>query len=311
MLPHRQDRSGFFRCRKLTRRDCLRLLIGACTLLWLKPPSVARAAVKAQHRTILEKFLGEALRYQIGFWLIPHCGEAEADFSGTDLPGVYRIRLEGRTVGFIDLLLGRLRYSYVSYARYAEDEDRLKPAVFLLVRTRMGKESRRTVTFNYAAGEIVFSETSSDGGTRHHRESMTPGKAYEDYLTLLFNFRHGIYGPLERGRLYKLPLYRPKETTALTLYIASAAEQRKNQPAQPMHADKNFFLKFRVDRQDVSSGSGEIEGWLSSEKIPFRGTLKDVIFFGDLWGELSSRQMTDPSKIVEIPASVRKEIQLP
>ena len=47
---------------------------------------------------------------------------------------------------------------------------------------------------------------------------------------------------------------------------------------------KDFFLKFRVQREDVSSASGEVEGWLSADAVPLKGTIKDVIFFGDLWG---------------------------
>ncbi|MBW2124594.1 MAG: hypothetical protein JRH08_02620 [Deltaproteobacteria bacterium] len=40
--------------------------------------------------------------------------------------------------------------------------------------------------------------------------------------------------------------------------------------------------------------SGEIEGWLSKELMPTKGIIKDVIFFGDLWGELVNRTFTNP-----------------
>ena len=98
---------------------------------------------------------------------------------------------------------------------------------------------------------------------------------------------------------------------SLKLQIVSAEEEKKYRQKESVKTDKDFFLQFQVDREDVSSASGEIEGWVSSEAIPIKGTLKDVILFGDLRGELVERRINDPNRVVAIPASVKNEIFRP
>ncbi|MGD2127122.1 MAG: hypothetical protein PVG99_13640 [Desulfobacteraceae bacterium] len=79
---------------------------------------------------------------------------------------------------------------------------------------------------------------------------------------------------------------------SLELAIASREEEEKQRQKESNKKGKDFFLRFRVNREDVSSKSGEIEGWLSSDAVPMKGTIKDVILFGDLWGELVERQVS-------------------
>jgi hypothetical protein len=64
-------------------------------------------------------------------------------------------------------------------------------------------------------------------------------------------------------------------------------------------------MQFQINREDVSSGTGEIEGWLSSDATPVKGTIKDVFFFGDLWGDLIERQMATTSRRARVPATVK------
>jgi hypothetical protein len=114
---------------------------------------------------------------------------------------------------------------------------------------------------------------------------------YEDYMTLFYNYRYGCYGSLERGRTYHLPLHIHKEIQTLEVAIASREEEGRQRAKETRKDAKDFFLRFRVQQEDVSSASGEIEGWLSSDSVPVKATIKDVVFFGDLWGELVHRQI--------------------
>jgi hypothetical protein len=67
-------------------------------------------------------------------------------------------------------------------------------------------------------------------------------------------------------------------------------------------------MQFQVDRKDVSSASGKIEGWVSSDAVPIKGTLKDAILFGDLNGELIERRISNPQRVVAIPANIKNQI---
>ena len=274
-------------------------------LLLALPLPVAKAAENTTGLSILDKYLGEELSYQIGYWLIGHCGDAKTGFLRTDVPDMYRISLEGHGVGFINFLLGRVKYSYISFCQYLPDEDRLRPVSFELIKKRGDKKSLRSVRFDYAAGEIVFLQTKPAGETRMQREPMKTDRIYEDYLTLFYNFRHGYYGPIERNRKYRLPLYTKKQMRPVKLQIADFEKEKRFRSQEFNQTAKHFFMQFQINPEDVSSGSGEVEGWLSSDATPVKGTIKDVIFFGDLWGDLIERQMAASNRRVKIPDTVK------
>jgi len=282
---------------RMTRRDCLRLLMGGSGLCLALPYSTFGAIPQTGSGAILKQFVGEELTYQINFWLFPRCGEAKTRFLETEHPGLYRASLEGRTVGIMDFLLGRYRYSYLSHLELSPSGDRLRPRRFQHTQKRRAKESRRTVTFDYSGKEIIFSQTASDGEPQEEKMPMKKGIIYEDYLTLFYNFRHGYYGPLQRGRTYHLPLHIHKGMTFVDLSIASREEEERRRQRELKKVGKDFFLRFRVNQEDVSSTSGEIEGWLSRDAVPIKGTVKDVVLFGDLWGNLIHRQVgTTPQR---------------
>ena len=289
----------------MTRRDCLRCLLRGWGLLLALPISVAKAAKNTTGLSILDKYFGEELSYQIGFWLIGHCGDAKTGFLRTDVPDIYRISLEGNGVGFINFLLGRVKYSYISYCQYLPDEDRLRPVYFELIKKRGDKKSLRSVAFKYGAKEIVFIQTEPSGKTKAHNEPMMPDRIYEDYLTLFYNFRHGYYGPIERNRKYRLPLYTKKQMQPVKLHIADLEKEKKFSSQEFNQTDKNFFIQFQINPEDVSSGSGEIAGWLSSDATPVKGTIQDVVFFGDLWGDLIKKQVARSGRRVKIPDTVK------
>ena len=292
----------------VNRRDCVKIVLCGCTWLFTRPLSIASAAVKTRPESLLDRFLGEELFFHIGYWLIPHCGEAESDLVQTDIPNIYRASLQGRTVGIIDALVGRLRYSYVSYSQFDPKEDRLQPIFFQIIRKRAGKERHRYITFDHKAGEIIFTKIGSDGKSKVRRETLQADKIYEDYLTLGYNLRHGKYGTPERGKDYQLPLYVTKKKKSIKLHVASTAEVRKMHPDEPIRIDKDFFITFQVDRKDLSSGSGEVELWVTPEILPISGRIKDVAFFGDLWGDLIERKFLDPDRIYSIPDSVKNHL---
>jgi hypothetical protein len=295
----------------MTRRNCLRFLLGSLGLFLTLPLVKAAAAAKMNRQTIVDQFLGEELIYNIGFWLISRCGKARTSFVKTDLPGIYRLGLEGHSVGFIDFLVGKLRYDYISYAQFSAGDDRLRPILFQVNRKRAGKERRRSVIFDYAAQEIIFSKAGYDEQTEVQREPMRAERLFEDYLTLFYNFRYGYYGPLNRGTIYQLPLYIRKKMKSLTAQIVDHEQEKKQRKKEADRTEKDFFIKFQVAREDISSGSGRVEGWLSSDTIPIKGTIKDVIFFGDLWGEMLEKRAADPGEIAIVPEDVKTQIRLP
>jgi hypothetical protein len=163
----------------------------------------------------------------------------------------------------------------------------------------------RSVSYNYKAGEISYLETKPTGDTRRQREPLRTDRIYEDYLTLFFNFRHGCYGPLQRDRHYSLPLYVREQMNPVKVHIAGLETEKRFRAAEFNQADKDLFVRFQIPAEDVSSGSGDILGWFSADAVPVKGTIQDVVFFGDLWGEIQERQVVASKQHVRVPDVVK------
>ena len=289
----------------VSRRDCLRFIMCGWGFFLSMPFSLTRAAGVRSGPKLLDKYLGEELTFQIGYWLLDHVGDAKTGFMPTDVSGIYKISLEGHGVGFINFLMGGVTYSYNSFCRYLPDEDRLRPVYFELKKKRGTKQSLRSIRYDYTAREIIYHQITSTGEPLIEKEAMTMGRIYEDYLTMLYNFRHGLYGPLARNRQYRLPLYTKKQMQPVSLHIADVETENTLRRRERHQTDKDFFIRFQINPEDVSSGSGQILGWLSADATPMRGTIADVVFFGDLWGDLIEKQMVNPRQKVRIPATVK------
>lgn len=289
----------------MTRRDCLRYFLHGWGILLTIPHFLVKKATGTTGPSILSKYLGEELSYQIGFWLIGHCGDAKTSFRPTELSDIYKVSLEGHGVGFINFLLGHVKYSYTSYCQYLPGRDRLRPVHFELKRKRGQKESLRSVRFDYADREIVFWDKNTTGKTLTYREPLKPDRIYEDYLTLFYNFRHGHYGPIERDRKLLLPLYTKKQMQPVKLQIADLEKEKRFRSREFNKTAKHFFIQFQINPEDVSSGSGQIQGWLSADATPVKGTIQDVVFFGDLWGDLIKKQIVKSGQRVKIPATTK------
>ena len=289
----------------VTRRDCLRYFIWGWGLMLPLPLSPARAAETTSGPSLLEKYLGEELSYQIGYWLLDHVGDAKTGFMQTDISGIYKLSLEGHGVGFINLLLGGIKYSYTSFCRFVSKQDRLQPVYFELKKQRGTTVSTRSISYNYSAGEITFLQNNPAGEIRTQKEPLRMDRIYEDYLTLFYNFRHGYYGSLKQDRTYRMPLYTKKKMNSVKLHIADLDSEKKLRSREPNQTDKDFLVRFQINPEDVSSDTGEITGWLSSEATPVKGIIRDVVFFGDLWGDLIKKQILRPQQQVSVPAAIK------
>ena len=120
---------------------------------------------------------------------------------------------------------------------------------------------------------------------REERE-IPPGMIYDDFITAAYNFRYGVYGEMERGRTYRVATFPRKGDSSYEVRVASREEEEKRRKSEKSKDGKEFFLKLFLDAELTHSKEGLIEGWLSEDLYPMEGTIKDVIFFGDIKGTL-------------------------
>jgi hypothetical protein len=140
--------------------------------------------------------------------------------------------------------------------------------------------------FNYQKRKWIRERQRKDGAKAREEGEIPPGMIYDDFVTASYNFRYGVYGGMERGRTYRVATFPRKGETSYEVRVASREEEERRRRSEKSKEGKEFFLKLFLDAELTHSKEGLIEGWLSEDLYPTEGTIKDVIFFGDIKGTL-------------------------
>jgi hypothetical protein len=275
----------------VTRRLFLKFLLGLPLLspFPLRPQEAwADLASHPRKRTdsIGEFFKGEELHYDIGLWRFKKVATGKISFEEMGKKGRYLATLQGESLGVFGFVA---RYRVDTYRSIMEEIDegrRLRSISFEEDVKIGGKLRRRTHFLDYQKRKWIQVRQSKGGIKTRREEEIPPGMVYDDFVTATYNFRYGVYGGVERGGTYRVATFPKKGATSYEVRVASRGEEEKRRKSEKSKDGKEYFLKLILDAEMTHSKEGLIEGWLSKELYPIEGTIKDVIFFGDIKGTL-------------------------
>jgi len=252
-----------------------------------------------------ERFQGEVLRYDIGFWIFRRVGEGMATFRSLG-NGMYEAFHEGKTLGFVGWISRHRRDVYRSTMGTINGGTRLIPYRFE-EDVIIGQKVRKRITvYDYAARKVSI-ET-QEGGTINREEAEIPsGILYDDPMTAFYNFRFGVYGKVEPGKeffIHTVPQNGNPKTIRLT--VAPKEEEERRRAAEIEKEGKDLFMKVHLDKELVGSLHGAVEVWFSQDIIPMSGVAKDVFFYGDIIGRLTYRGFSYPPAKINGPMGGEK-----
>lgn len=279
----------------LTRRYFLKWIIG-CPLfpLFAHPVSgdgAFSAALRDEPQPSIGAFFdGEELTYEIGFWIIHRVALGTLGFKEVKgRKGLFLATLQAESVGFPGWAVGYRVDTYRSTMEEIDAGRRLRSLTFEEA-VKVGTKLRRRVhLFDHQRQRWVVRRQRSDGTTTAKEETIPSGMVYDDFLTASYNFRYGVYGLVERGKVFKVPTFPRKGASSYEVRVVTKEEEQRRKTAEKSKEGKDFFLRLRLDPEVTHSKEGWVEGWLSRDLYPVEGKIKDVILFGDLRGSLIQR----------------------
>ena len=267
----------------------LRLLSSLGLLLCFFHPGISRGENTAD--PIGQKFSGEIVRYEVGFWIFFPVGGGEADFRNLG-NGKYMVYHEGKAQGFVGWLTSYRREIYRSTMGTINNGKRLIPLRFEEHSIIGDWFRKKTTVYDYAARK-VFMEVEKEGEKSREEVEIPVGALYDDPVTAFYNFRAGVYGKVEPGReclVRTLPEKgSAKGKEEIRLIVASKEEADILREKEPDKAGKDLFVRILLDREMWGKKKGELELWFNKDIVPTSGVVKDIRFFGDIRGKLTYR----------------------
>lgn len=249
-----------------------------------------------------ERFQGEVLKYDIGFWIFDRLGEGVATFRSLG-DGKYAAFHEGRTLGFIGWISRYRRDVYRSTMGTINNGRRLIPFRFE-EDVIIGQKVRKRITvYDYAAKKVTL-ETQKEGKIIREEVEIPFGMIYDDPMTAFYNFRFGVYGKVEPGKEFiirTVPREESRKTIRLT--VASKEEEERRRAAEVEKEGKDLLIKVHLDKELVGSLHGEVEVWFRKDIVPMTGVAKDVFFYGDIKGQLTYQGFSNSPEKFDVPSA--------
>ena len=278
-----------------TRRHFIQWVLGIPILSCLpfhvheagaQPRSNVKAPTKGMGTPIGQYFNGEELVYEVGFWMIKRAALGRLSFKSSGKKGYCTATFQGETMGVLGWVA---RYRVDTYRAVMEEIDQgagLRSVSFEEHVKVGNKINRRVHLFDYQRRKWTNKRLRRDGTWQIKEEEIPPGMVYDDFITAFYNFRYGVYGPIERGRKYSVATFPRKGFSSYEVVIAPKEEEDRMRRVARSGPGKDFLIRLKLDPETTYSKDGLIEGWLSKELYPMEGKIKDVTLIGDVKGTL-------------------------
>ena len=259
------------------------------------------AAVQAKG-SIGDRFTGEALRYEVGFWLIDPVGGGVADFRNLG-HGRYRVYHVGKAEGFVGWLTNYRREIYRSTMTTINDGKRLIPLKFEEYSVTGEKYRNKTTIYDYPGRKVII-EREREGEPMKREEMEIPvGVLYDDPVTAFYNLRFGVYGKVEPGKEFILRTLPRKGHEIIRIQVATKEEAERARAAEKVKTGKDLLIRILLDREMWGRKKGELEIWFNLDLVPISGVVKDIRFFGDIRGRQTFHG--------NIPVPLKEKVPIP
>ncbi|MBI2559939.1 MAG: DUF3108 domain-containing protein [Planctomycetes bacterium] len=231
---------------------------------------------------------GCKLNYNIGFWIFPKIGVGTATIERTDKPATYTVTLEAHPLGIFASIVKR-QVIYQTIMEFDKKSNKLRPLHSSQKRIK-GKEVRdKTIKFDYEKGVCVFEYRKNDVLEKEKIVPIPSGIIAEDPVTAFHNLCDGAYGEINEGSIYNTKIMVKESPTNLTFEVCSKNCKREFALSENEENHFGFVAKINLAPEIVDSTKGEIFVCFSSDSIPVAVKVKDVIGFGDLYGQLVNK----------------------
>lgn len=273
----------------MTSRDRWCLWAALTLTIWWNVAAMGDSRIPAARLSAasaaFQDVCGEQLSYDIAFLWFDRLAEARLSLRAGDVPGRFRAVLEARTLGLASWLTGDRVQRYSSELSL-DGDGYLCPLSYDadMYRTKQGKLKTRLKhwQFDFSRRQVV--ERVRRNG-RERPETVFPlgdGPLPFDILGAFYNFRAGLFGPLQAGEIFRAATFARGKPSAIRIEILTD-EQRPSGDELPAGGS---VARVVLDPEVFDSGDGTLFIWFDDRWRPVKVLVKNVIGLGDVQATL-------------------------
>ena len=233
----------------------------------------------------ITKFVGESFKFNVGFWIFNKIGTVELQTvsDGNNLV----VTIDGSTTGMIDGILHRHNL-YKTTMILDKDINRLKPLNTYEKKVKGDKERVKITDYDYVNNMRKFTIW-KDGKLRREREVKLENKVSDDGVSAFYNLRGEMYGEIEDGAKFNISTAYKDRSADSTINVRTPVNSDKLYKRKGSNYTASFAAEISIDPEVFNSKDGKVVILFTDNLLPIGFIAKNVIGFGDLYGNLEEK----------------------
>lgn len=228
------------------------------------------------------------IKYKISFGIFGKIGEAHASLKTNENNQTYEINLFAKTTGLAKSLSGNRQEHFTSKGVIFNDKkfkNYLLPSIYIheVKRKKSGKIKidKKVFNFNHLKKEVILTRYRSFGDKSEKPQvKIFDYYAQNDLLSLFFNFEKFN---VKKNHFALSAVGANKKDGRVD--IVKTQDRQKKQVQRYLDTKLNPYI-ILINQKIFSSKRGELYLVLNEKGYAKKAILKDVIFFGDIVGEI-------------------------
>ena len=233
----------------------------------------------------ITKFVGESLKYDVGFWIFNKIGTVELQTlrDGNNIV----VTIDGSTTGIIDSILHRHNF-YKTTLTLDKDMSRLKPLSTYEKKIKGDKERVKVTDYDYVNNMRKFTIW-KNGKFRREREVKLDSKVSDDGISAFYNLRSEMYGEIKDGARFNISTAYKDRTSDSTIYVRTPVNSDNLYKRMGSNLTASFAAEISIDPEVFDSKDGKVVILFTDDFLPIGFIAKNVFGFGDLYGNLEEK----------------------
>ncbi|MFQ5481878.1 MAG: DUF3108 domain-containing protein [Nitrospinaceae bacterium] len=245
----------------------------------------------------IRRFNGEKLVFDISFLFFDNAATADVRFFEKN--GRFYSVLRAETKGFVGFFTSYRKHFYRASFDVIDGGRRVRTRNFER-EVIIGDNVERTQHYlDYNSRKHWWFKYKNDDLIEQEQEPIEEGKFMDDILAAFYNFRNGVYGPIQEGRDYKIDTIPDQGMKAMSVHVFDEAEEQEYRRKNGRPGGEELLLKVVIPKEVFKTQTGELIFWSSRNYIPLETKVLNYILLGDLHVKFRERQVRPRSAFLK------------
>ena len=236
---------------------------------------------------LAKKFVGEKLKYDVTFLWMVNAAEGSVTFK-RDVGKGYVGKIEAKAKGLIGWVTNQRSQTLISHmsVRNINGQDRFVTNIYRWISQKGDTEYKSNHIMNFTRKKWYYRRYVNGKLVKVRTRKIKGNAPYDDLVVLAYNFRAGVYGPVQYGKTYSVTTIPFKKVSKFSFQVASKEQMAKEKKWIKQHPKAKYMVVVKIDKKIFGIKTGEAKMLGNKDLVPISAYVKDAVHFGNVYADI-------------------------